>query len=57
MPEFIECVKACGTVILPLVAIILSIAAMCVSLVSMFFSIRGELKRMKEQIANTENSP
>ena len=57
MPEFIEFVKACGTVILPLVAIILSIAAMCVSLVSMFFSIRGEVKRMKEQIANTENSP
>ena len=34
MPEFIEFVKASGTVILPLAAIILSIAAMCVSLVS-----------------------
>ena len=47
MPEFIEFVKASGTVILPLVAIILSIAAICVSLVSMFLSIRCELKRMR----------
>ena len=48
MLEFIEFVKACGTVILPLVAIILSIAAMCVSIISMFFSIRCELKRMRK---------
>ena len=53
MPEFIEFVKACRTIILPLVAIILSIAAMCVSLVSMSFSIRCELKRMKKQIEDT----
>ena len=32
MLEFIEFVKACGTVLLPLAAIILSIAAICVSL-------------------------
>ena len=56
MPEFIEFVKACGTVILPLVAIILSIAAMCVSLVSMFFSIRCELNRMREELKNTLKS-
>ncbi len=56
MPEFIEFVKACGTVILPMIAIILSIAAMCVSLVSMFFSIRCELKRMREQIKGTTKS-
>lgn len=48
MPEFIEFVRACGTIILPLVAIILSIAAISISLVLMFFSIRGELKRMKK---------
>ncbi len=52
MPEFIEFVKASGTVILPLVAIILSIAAMCVSLVSMFFSIRNKLKRRKKKMGN-----
>ena len=49
MPEFIEFVKASGTVILSLVAIILSIAAICVSLVSMFFSIRCELKRKRRE--------
>ena len=57
MPEFIEFVRACGTVILPLVAIILSIAAMCVSLVSMFFSIRSGLKRIGVQIKGTAKSP
>ena len=54
MPEFIEFVKACGTVILPLVAIILSIGAMCVSLVSMFFSIRCELARIQKQVKGNE---
>jgi hypothetical protein len=47
MPEFIEFVKACGTVILPLVAIILSIASLVVSVTSMILLIRITFERKK----------
>lgn len=47
MPEFIEFIKACGTVILPLVAIILSIASLVVSVTSMILFIKISFERKK----------
>lgn len=47
MPEFIEFVKACGTVLLPLVAIILSIASLVISITSMILWVRLAYERNK----------
>lgn len=49
MSEFIEFVKACGTVILPLAAIILSIASLSMSLVSMSLVLKYEIKQMRNE--------
>ena len=56
MPEFIEFVKACGTVILPLIAIVISIFVLVLGIVFTFYlaeiaRCRTRIRVLEEKIA------